>query len=214
MKLALRQEDGCSVLQIQGDIDIHNFAVLKAGLSKLLQNGKNRIVLHMQHSGDLSAEVIRELAILDVFARELSGKLVIASDSPDLKVKVLGFAKPPIVGILPSVAKAVEYLKDLNAPSNEESGESVPELKAQLFAKTKEVAALEAQLKQVDASEVRNLRGENAELKGKVALLEGQVGELSAKRRQPADAEGFLEKLEAMEETVRKLSAIKILEKN
>jgi anti-anti-sigma regulatory factor len=209
MKLALRQEDGCSILQIQGNVDVHNFAVLKAGLSKLLQNGKNRIVLEIQDSKDLSGEVIRELAILDVFARELSGKLVIVSPSQDLKEKVLAFAKPPVVGILQSLPKALDYLKGLDGEPGEESGGSPEEMKAQLEEKTRRAAALEAQLKLVDPTAVQRLRQENAELKSKVALLEGQVNELASLRRQPVDGGGFLEKCEALEETVRKLSAAK-----
>ncbi|MGZ3651170.1 MAG: STAS domain-containing protein [Bdellovibrionota bacterium] len=209
MKIALRQENHCSVLDIQGDIDIHNFAVLKAGLSKLFASGKNRIVLNIVDGENLSSDVIRELAILDVFARELSGKLVLVSEKADLKQKVTSFAKPPVVAILPTVAKAVEYLQDLDVLEGDEAGESTTELAAQLEARTAEVAALKAQLSQANSADAQNLRQENATLKDKVALLESQVGELAAKRRQPVDAEGFLEKYEALEETIRKLSGEK-----
>lgn len=210
MKLSLRQEENASILEIQGSIDIHNFAVLKAGLTKLFQNGKNRIVLYVKESDDLSSDVIRELAILDVFARELSGKLVLASESENLKQKVQTFAKPPMVAILPSVAKAVEYLRDLDTLEGDEGGENFAEVTAQLEAKTQQVAALEAQLKQSDPSVAQKLRTENSELKDKLKLLEAQLGELlGGKRKQPADAEGFLEKFEALEESVRKLSGEK-----
>jgi anti-anti-sigma regulatory factor len=205
MKISMRQEESCSILDITGNITQHNFAVLKAGLTKLFANGKNRIVLHIQDADHLSTEVIRELAILDVFARELSGKLVLASDSNDLKTKVTAFAKPPVVAILPSVAKAAEYLRDLDQLEGDEGGESFAELQKELEEKTRLVAALEAQLKQADAATSQKLRTENASLKDKVALLESQVGELAGKKREPVDAEGFLEKFAALEETVKKL---------
>jgi anti-anti-sigma regulatory factor len=210
MKLSLRQEDSCSVLDIQGNIDQHNFAVLKAGLTKLFQNGKNRIVVHIADASQVTNDVIRELAILDVFARELSGKLVLASESSDLKTQVTTFAKPPVVAILPSVAKAAEYLRDLDALEGDEAGESVVELQRDLEAKTKQLAALEAQLKQASGGDAQKLRTENAALKDRVSLLEGQVAELAAKRPQPTDAEGFLEKFEVLEETVRKLGGEKV----
>jgi anti-anti-sigma regulatory factor len=206
----MRQEEGCSILDIQGDIDTHNFAVLKAGLTKLFQNGKNRIVLNILDGENLASEVIREIAILDVFARELSGKLVIASESTTLKSNVLSFAKPPVVGILPSVAKAVEYLKDLDALEGDEGGESLSEVTAALEAKTRQISALEAQLKQASGADAQGLREENAKLKDRLTLLESQVGDLSARRRQPADAEGFLEKIEALEENVRRLGGEKL----
>ncbi len=210
MKISMRQEDGCSILDIQGDIDFHNFAVLKAGLTKLLQNGKNRIVLHLDGGENLASDVIREIAILDVFARELSGKLVIASESPTLKSNVLSFAKPPVVGILPSVAKAVEYLKDLDALDGEEGGEGLAEVTAALEARTKQVASLEAQLKQANVGDAHALRAENAKLKDRLTLLEAQILDLTARRRQPLDAEGFLEKIETLEEMVRRLGGEKL----
>lgn len=207
MKIALKQEASASILEIHGQIDIHNFAVLKAGLSKLFQNGKNRIVVHIQSNEDIANEVIRELAILDVFARELSGKIVIVSGSPELKQKVQTFAKPPVVAILPTVALAVEYLKDLGGADGEEGGETVAELQAALEAKTRQVTALEAQLKQSDPTVAQKLREENATLADKVKLLEAQVGDmLGGARKQPVDAEGFLEKFETLEESIRKLS--------
>lgn len=207
MKLALRQEENCSVLEIQGSIDAQNFAVLKAGLTKLFQNGKNRIVLHIVSPNDISTDVIRELAILDVFARELSGKLVLASENEDLKAKVSSFAKPPIVAILPSVAKAVEYLREASA--GEESGEASEEVLAQLEAKNKQIAALEAQVKQADPAAVNALRAENAELKDKVKLLETQIADILSKRKKPEVVEGFFEKIEALEESLRKISGEK-----
>jgi anti-anti-sigma regulatory factor len=209
MKIAIRQEDSCSILDITGTIDTHSFLVLKAGLTKLMQNGKNRIVLHIKDAERLPNDVIRELAILDVYARELSGKLVLASDSADLKTKVTTFAKPPIVAILPSVAKAVEYLRDLDQLEGDEGGENLAEVQKALEAKTLEVAALQAQLKQANAGEVQKLRVENGALADKVKLLESQVAEFLGKRRQPTDAEGFLEKFNALEETVRKLAGDK-----
>ncbi|HEY8280513.1 MAG TPA: hypothetical protein VIH99_12865 [Bdellovibrionota bacterium] len=213
MKLALRQEESCSVLEVQGNIDIHNFTVMKAGLSKLFQNGKNKIVVHIVDGKELSPEVIRELAILDVFARELSGKIVLASASEDLKSKVTSFAKPPVVAILPSVAKAVEYLKDVAKMEGEVSGEAPAESSPATEAKDKEIAALQAQLKMADPSEANKLRQENAELKDKLGLLEGQLAEILGKKKQPVDASGFMEKIEALEESVRKMSGEKAVGK-
>ena len=210
MKISLRQEESASILEIQGTIDTHNFAVLKAGLSKLLQNGKNRIVLHLLTPAGLSNDVLRELAILDVFARELSGKLVIASDSMELKQKVEAFAKPPVVAFLPSVAKAVDYLKDLDALEGDEGGENLAEVQKELESAKAENASLAARLKQADSGEAQKLRAENAELKDKVKLLEGQVQELlGGARKQPADAAGYLEKIQALEETVKRMSGEK-----
>ena len=205
MKISLRQEGHASILDIEGEIDVHNFTVLKAGLTKLLGNGKNRIVLHIVGGDNLSTEVIRELAILDVFARELSGTLVIASGDTILQQKVTAFAKPPVVAILPSVAKAVEYLSDLDALEGDEAGESIDELQAKVDAQAQEITALKAQVAQANSGEAQKLRAENASLKDKLKLLEGQVGDLAGKRLQPTGMEGYQEKIAALEATVKRL---------
>jgi anti-anti-sigma factor len=210
LKVSLRQIEGYSILDIQGDIDVHNFAVLKAGLTKLFRNGKNRIVVHIENGESISSDVIREIAILDVFARELSGKIVIASASETLKSNVVSFAKPPVVGILPDVSKAVGYLKDLDALEGEEGGESLAELNAKLEAKDKQIAALEAQIKQASGAEVQGLRAENAKLKDQVGLLEAQVAEYASRKKEPFAESGYREKVEALEETVRRLGGEKV----
>jgi anti-anti-sigma regulatory factor len=211
MKVSLRQEDSASILEIQGSIDSHNFAVLKAGLTRLLQNGKNRIVLHLQSPAGLSSDVLREIAILDVFARELSGKLVIASDNIELKKKVESFAKPPLVAFLPSVAKALEYLKDLDALEGDEGGENLVELQKELEMEKAARASLEARLKLADTSVAQKIRAENAMMKDRVKFLEGQLQELlGGERKQPSEAVGYLEKIQVLEATVKRLGGDKI----
>lgn len=210
MKVSLRQEEGCSVLDVDGNIDDHNFAVLKAGLTKLLQNGKNRIILNIQGANEVPGDVIRELAILDVFARELSGKIVIASENPDIKSKINTFAKPAVVSLVPSVGAAVKLLNGAEPVQEEEGAENLAEVVAQLEARNKQVVALEAQLKLADTSELQKIRAENAVLKDKLMLLEKQMGELAIKRTDPADEQGFEEKIAALEESLKRLSTEKV----
>jgi anti-anti-sigma regulatory factor len=204
MKLGLRQEDSVAILEISGQVDDHNFQVLKAGITKLLQNGKNRIVLNLADATELKGDVIRELAIIDVFARELSGKIILASGNPELKESVRVFAKPPVIPILSSVELALDYFRK-SGPA-EEDGEENAELRARLEQQDKQIASLENRLKLQDPAEVKNLRAVNAELKTKVALLEEQVEQLVKEGRQPVEAEGFLEKIEALEDTVKRLA--------
>jgi anti-anti-sigma regulatory factor len=204
MKVALRHEDSVAILEVSGSVDVHNFQVLKAGITKLLRDGKNRIILSLVSAEELESDVLRELAIIDVYARELSGKIVLSAPSEELRESVKIFAKPPVIPILSSVELGLDYFKK-SAPVEEE--ESDPEiLKEAIKAKEKEVAALEARLKLIDPKEAIQLRAANAELKAKVGLLEQQVEELLNSKRQPVEAEGFLEKITALEETVKQLS--------
>jgi anti-anti-sigma factor len=205
MKIALRHEDSVAILEVSGSVDMHNFQVLKAGITKLLRDGKNRIVLSLVDAEELESDVLRELAIIDVYARELSGKIVLSAPSEELRESVKIFAKPPVIPILSSVELGLDYFRK-TAPVEEEE-ESDPEvLREEIKAKEKEVAALEARLKLVDPKEANQLRAQNAELKTKVGLLERQVEELLTARRAPVDAEGFLEKIAALEGTVKQLA--------
>ena len=205
MKLALRQEEGLSVLEVSGGVDAHNFQILKAGISKLLREGKNRIILHFTEADQLSGEVIRELAIIDVFARELSGKIVLSSPNKLLKESVRSFAKPPVIPILSTVELALEYFRRL-ITEEEEGGEGNAELRKTIEEKDKQISALEARVKQLDPKEIQKARSEKAELQQKVTLLESQVEELLKRQRDPADAEGFLEKINFLEDSIKKLS--------
>jgi len=202
MKLALREEDGCSILSVQGEIDEHNFGVLKAGLSKLFKSGKNRIVLHLEDAGNLPDPLLQELAILDVFARELSGKLLIASEHLDLQTRASALQRPPLYAIQPTVEAALTLFKEGDANEAMDFALRLQQSEAR-------AASLEAQLKLKDGSDSQALREENAELRERVKLLEAQLGEFAAQRPQPSFTEGFLEKCEALEEAVRKLGAEK-----
>ncbi len=205
MKVNLRQEESVSILEVSGPLDHHNFQVLKAGITKLLRSGKNRIVLSLIDATALESDTLREIAIIDVYARELAGKIVLASGSEELKESVKLFAKPPVIPILSSVELAIDYFKKAEPLAEEE--EDVGALKAKLEAKAKEVEALEARLKLQDPKEMNELRSANAELKAKISLLEGQVDQMVKEKRQPVDAEGFLEKVATMEDMIKRLSA-------
>jgi anti-anti-sigma regulatory factor len=203
MKLSLRHEDSVAILEVSGTVDTHNFQVLKAGLTKLLRDGKNRIILSFTDAQELESDVLRELAIVDVFARELSGKIILAAESEELREGVKIFAKPPVIPILSSVALALDYFKKSEPVEEEESDPEV--LRAALQAKDQEIAALQARLKQLDPKESNELRAVNASLKTKLSLLEQQVEDLTKEKRIPVDAEGFLEKITALEESLKRM---------
>lgn len=204
MKLTLRQVDSVSILEASGPVDAHGFQVLKAGVTKLLKDGKNRIVLSLVDATTLQGDVIRELAIIDVYARELAGKIILASSNLELKESVKQFSRPPIIPILSSTEQALEYFRQ-SVPEAEDE-EETSSLRKQLEAKTKEIESLNTRLKQLDPREVSSLRASNAELKAKVTMLQDQVDQLLKEKRSPSDVEGFLEKIVALEDSVKRLS--------
>jgi anti-anti-sigma factor len=203
MKVSLRHEDSIAILEVAGEVDAHSFQVLKAGLTKLLRDGKNRIILSLKDANELESDVLRELAIIDVFARELSGKIVLSAENEDLREGVKIFAKPPVIPILSSVALALDYFKKSEPQSEEEADPDA--LKAAVQVKDREIEALKARLAQLDPKETNELRALNASLKSKVSQLEGQVEDLMKEKRTCTDAEGFLEKINALEDSLKRM---------
>lgn len=205
MKIALRQDSGIAILDVSGDISPKEFTILKAGISKLLRDGKNKIILNLNDSKKLDSDVIREVAIIDVMARELAGRIVISSTDPELKNNIMSFAKPPVVPFLASVDLALDYFKKMTPDADSE--ESSEEVRKALAAKEKELEALKAQVKLLDPAQITKLKSEKAELQTRCRQLEKQVETFLKNKREPADASGFMEKITTLEETVKKLTA-------
>ena len=58
MKLKFETKDDISILLIQGDIDRHHFAVLKAGITKFLRDRKKNVVLNFAAAEKIDDEAI------------------------------------------------------------------------------------------------------------------------------------------------------------
>lgn len=207
MKLQLKDENGIAVLSVAGAVDAHSFEVLKAGISRLFQSGKNRIALNLEDATEISGEALRELAILDVFARELSGKIVLVATQPSLKETVRLFSKPPVIPIASSVSQALEFFAQITE-NDAGDPETVLAFRRRAEAAEAELTAAKAALAERDPRALNDLKSANEKLLAKVAVLEGQVEELTRAARTPAGAEAFLEKIAALEDSVRSLSAV------
>jgi len=203
MDLKLRQLEQYAVLEISGDISAHNLQVLKAGIKKLFHSGKNKIILSLIDATSVEGEVIRELAMLDILARELSGKIVLVSDNDELKDQVKSFAAPPVIPIFSTIEQAVDYLSKLSDDPEDE--ESVDELKRQLEVKNKEIKALEARVSMLDPREIKMLKEINADMKAKLKTLEKQVDDLQKRKVNPPDEAGLLEKITALEKSIKQM---------
>ncbi|RZA07415.1 MAG: anti-sigma factor antagonist [Proteobacteria bacterium] len=206
MKIQLSYDGAAAILGVTGEIDMHNFEVLKAGISKLFRSGKNRIILNLEDATEISGEALRELAILDVFARELSGKIVLSATNPELKESVRLFSKPPVIPIVSTVAQGLEVFSRLSDAEHADPETLGAWMKR---AETAEAALNGAQeeLARLNPKALADLQAEAALLRTKISVLESQVEALTFETRQPVSAEGFLEKISALEESVKRLGA-------
>ena len=202
MKLELSAQDGVSILTVTGPIDKHKFKVLKAGIVKLFKDGKNKIVLNFNNVEKMESEVIREIAILDITAKELAGKIALSGVTAELKSSIENFAKPPII---PHFAKKEEAIEFIAKAEPEE--ELLPgEMQKLLQQKDKEIKSLESQLKLRDPTELKALREENAKVKLRISELEQQLNTMIKQQRLPPDAGAVAEKIRVLEENVKTMT--------
>jgi hypothetical protein len=116
MKLKLRAENDIQILTISELNSSKSVDVLRAGVTQLLRNGKNRIVLELTEAKSVPAELLRELGRLKLLANELAGDIVLSGLDPETKQKIDLFAKPPFAISFLSTAQAIKYFKDSAAP--------------------------------------------------------------------------------------------------
>ena len=201
MKLSLEQKEGISVLHVDGGVDKHQLQVLKSGLAKLFKDGKNKIIIHFTNVGALDGDIIREMAILDVFARELAGKIVISSADEKLRESILNFAKPPVMPFFTTPDAAIKHFSDekIEAPQ-------IKDAHVLLTEKTKEVESLKEQLAALDQEKLKGLEERNAELESKVRFLQTQIENLLKEKRIHLDPDALMAKNKALEQSVAKLS--------
>lgn len=110
MKLSLKSQNGIEVLTGGGEISAHDLQILRAGIMKLFQSGKNKIVLEIPEAEKLPPEILREVSKLDLMARELSGRLVLAGVNTVLREQITRFAQPPVIQCFDSKEDAIKHL--------------------------------------------------------------------------------------------------------
>ena len=111
MKIELRSESDVQIIRVSGPVTADKFAILKTALTKLFKVGKNKIVLELAGSKELSSDILRELALLNLLASELSGRIVLAEVDDATRAKIQTFSKPPVVNCYVKTSDAVTSFK-------------------------------------------------------------------------------------------------------
>ncbi len=190
MKLKLIEEKGAHVLDIEGEVDLRGFKILKAGIAKLLKDGKNKMILDFSRTPKIDPGCLRELAELNLIARELSGEILLASLSPMMRMNIENLGKPSALTCFPSRAAALTILTRMGQePEDEEEDEDTKGMGVEeLLAKKKdEVKGLKDQLKQRETGELSKLREQLVTYQTNIKTLEQKVLASLKERRQSDD---------------------------
>jgi hypothetical protein len=199
MKLKLSAENHVDILTASEAITPKDIAVLKAGITRLFQNGKNKIILELpsQSQESLPEEVIRELGTLDNFARELSGRIVVVAVNPAVRARVQSFAKPPVVLCHASLAEGLAVFAP-PPPLDSKVESAVPGLPPLPVLTKEEIVAREI-------GELGGIRKQLATAEKDNKLLHAQLARFLSERRSGGEQAAFQEKIRALELEIEKL---------
>lgn len=203
MKLKLSEYKGIHILTVTGPVVERDFSVLKAGMTKLFQTGKNRMILELVSASELDDSYIRELGKMNLLAREMAGEVVVVAPEPQLRQKIENFGLPNAVTCKEDKAAAYEIFVAKAASS---AAPTIATPKA-MEALNEEIKKLRELLKSKEGGEAQNLKSENAQLKSEKAKLEDQLLQMVIQRRLPADEGSFREKVRMLEEECDRLLA-------
>jgi anti-anti-sigma regulatory factor len=216
MKLAMSDQSGVWILTGTGDISEHDIQVLKAGLTKLFNSGKNKIVIDLPESERIPPEMLREIARLDITARELSGRIVLAGINARLREQIAQFAMPPVVECVESkeaaVKKLLENPAEKAAPAMAAAAPAAPAAAPAAKGTAAPAAGAPEAATQYKADIRQKELGESGELRKRVEKLQKQnellidqlKTALQAKRVPPGDA-ALRSEIASLEEKIAQL---------
>lgn len=203
MNLNLEQKSGAHILKISGDVDVKGTAILRAGVTKLMKSGKDKIILDLAQVGGLHESFVKEVTELHKLAAELMGKVVVAGAPANVATQLKAAGDPPPFPVINTVIEAITFLQQ----TGQLIEELPPEIDALIKQRDARIQALENQIALSNPEELRKLRQENETLRSQTQALESQVTELIQGRRIPPDVEAVLEKINVLERNVKEMSA-------
>ncbi|MGE4232778.1 MAG: hypothetical protein AB7F43_05550 [Bacteriovoracia bacterium] len=203
MKLKLEVKSGIQILEVTEDVTKEHGPLLKTGITKLLQSGKNKIILNFSLAKGVSAEVIQDLIPLHKVASELNGGLIFVGHGEVVKTAVQGNLSA--VRYFPTIEAALQGFAAQKQEAQEATGVEA-ELRKHLERLEIENRTLKGKLENSDSADTKELRGENAALKKQVSQLEEQIRVLQRDRKKPVDSDAVQVRIKELEETIKQLT--------
>lgn len=216
MKISLSRDRAVDILTATGPIEPRDAQVLKAGVSKLIRDGKNQIAIEISEAR-VPTEMIRELVALDLLAREMSGRVIVVSPQKPLRVEIESFARPTTLESFESRAQALEFFEKINAAPlaplpitpTAPTPAAAPALPGAPPVDQKpaeeEVKLLKEQIRERELKEVGELRKTIARLEDENKALLAQLQTLVMDRRAPPDEAAYRDRVRDLEDKLEKL---------
>jgi hypothetical protein len=216
LKISRSSVNSVEILTITGPITVQESKVLRAGIAAHLKNGKNRIVLELVDAQSLPPEVLKDLAGLDLLARELSGRIVAAGVSQDLRARLALFATPPIIPCFQKREEALKYFvgpltpdavlcaRQAAAAASAAGGAAAPAAGAGPSAAAASAPAgppkTREEIRQAELGELGQLRKKVSELQAENGVLQDQLESMLVRGKTPPDEAAYQQRIRTLED--------------
>lgn len=192
------------------DVSVQNVSVLKAGVTKFLASGKNKIILNLVDAKQLAIDVILEIVKLHMVAAELKGEIVLVGQGDMVKQAIISLSTPLPVRYFPNKEAAIRALSEpIAAPVKEPepiaSGDNLGALRAKLAKLETENKSLKSKLATCDVASARKLRYENGVFQTQIKAMEEQLRFLAKDRKKPYEMEAVQAKITQLEDALGSL---------
>ena len=199
MKLKLTMQQEVAILDVLEDIEPTSASVLQAGIRKLLQSGKNKVILNLIATTKLTKEFVAELVKFDAIAKEFSGHIVIASRTM-LSAELKSYTSiDEAIEVLTQLVRKAEPViadePDVAVDPKDPFGETRARLKKAEGRNSK----LKARLQSLKLDEYEKFRFENSIISKQIEALDQQIAVLTKDRRKILGAEAFAVKLQVID---------------
>jgi anti-anti-sigma regulatory factor len=191
VKFKLAESNGVNVLSIEGKLDVEGFKILKAGIIKLFKDGRNRILIDLGHTDGIDHDVVHDLALMNVTARELSGEIALGGLTPELCTMIKSVSKPPVISHFRTNEEAFAFFRQSTTAAE-------PAAPADVAKKEEEDKF---------ARELKALKEENEMLKKEKETLQVQLKDLVIQRRNPPTEQAYKDKISILEKRISELTS-------
>lgn len=191
LKILLKEQNGIQVLTVMSPISSEDFKIVRAGLIKLLRDGKNRIDVHFESTEAVELSVINELKALNAPARELAGEIVVSATHDLCRKSLMAHVDPKELTVCESVEQAIQQLN--RKPAQSEESQLIQKLKEQVLSQ--------------ERGEMGKLRAENERLRAENERLVEAVEKMMIDRATAFDSQGFAEQISVLEKKIEALVA-------
>ncbi len=206
MKLKLSNDKDVAILDVMEEVSAQNVSVLRAGIQKLLQSGRNKIIINLSEAQRLDIETIKDIIKLHMAAVELKGDIMLVGQGDLIRQAIKTFSAPPGIKFFEAREAAIAAMSESDtavaAVDYSAGGDPHGKLKQQVAKLEAENKALKAKVTLAIADELRKLRFENGIFQTQLWALEEHLHVIRKERKKPYAMETVEAKMKILNEAL------------